>query len=62
MFFHVWMSFNHSVNVLSCMDVIQSFVYVLRDIILDVAEKCRESVQEKVRGDTIKNKTKQKHK
>ena len=42
------------------MDVIQSFMYVLRDIILDVAEKCRESVQEKVRGLPSKQQQQQK--
>ena len=41
-----------SVNVLSCVDIIQSLMYVLRVIILDITERHGESAQEKARDDT----------
>ena len=37
-----------SVNVLSCVDIIQSLMYALHVIILDVIERHSESAQEKV--------------
>ena len=42
----------HSVGVLSCVDVIQSFTYVLRVVILDVTKRRGERAREKARGNT----------
>ena len=41
-----------SVSVLSCVDVIRSFTYVLRAVILDVTKRCGERTREKARGNT----------
>ena len=41
-----------SVGVLSCMDVIRSFTYVLRVVILDVTKRRGERAREKARGNT----------
>ena len=41
-----------SVNVLSCVDVIQSFTYVLRVVNLDVAKRRGGRAREKARGNT----------
>ena len=37
--FVLFYSVHHSVRVLLCVDVIQSFTYVLRAVILDVSER-----------------------
>ena len=49
-----------SVNVLSCVDIIQPLMYVLHVIILDVIERHCESAQEKVRGDSLSEVTSEK--
>ena len=41
-----------SVSVLSCVDIIQSFMYVLHVVILDVTKRRGVRAQEKARGDT----------
>ena len=56
-----------SVGVLSCVDVIQSFTYLLRVVILDVTKRRGETGLEKARyqrplANTIKNKLKKKKK
>ena len=42
----------HSISVLSCVDIIQSFMYVLRVVILVVTKRHGERAREKARGGT----------